>query len=137
MYPIHQEGSASSKQLDGGPPVGNLLFFKEINNPIEYETLQQGCWLEYMNNSLCIFQIQEMSVMKFVQLFILKRKLRESMVLEDNGFNGATIFQCSQTNELLDLTCINCKEKYMQLMEKLKIIQSFVPRQNDVSITSL
>ena len=78
-----------------------------------------------------------MSVMKFVQLFILKRKLRESMVLEDNGFNGATIFQCSQTNELLDLTCINCKEKYMQLMEKLKIIQSFVPRQNDVSITSL
>ena len=59
------------------------------------------------------------------------------MVLEDNGFNGATIFQCSKANELLDLTCINCKEKYMQLMEKLKIIQSFVPRQNDVSITIL
>ena len=69
-----------------------------------------------------IFQVQEMTVMKFVQLFILKKKLRESMVAENNN---CYLDRGTHANDLLDLTCLNCKEKYSDLLEKLKIIQSF------------
>ena len=63
-----------------------------------------------------------MTVMKFVQLFILKKKLRESMVAENNNIQ---LNSNTPSNELLDLTCINCKEKYTELLEKLKVIQNF------------
>ena len=71
-----------------------------------------------------------MTVMKFVQLFILKKKLKESMSPGDYYVNQADLPSC----DLLDLTCINCKEKYTNLMEKLKIIQTFRPPPN-VSIS--
>ena len=63
-----------------------------------------------------------MTVMKFVQLFILKKKLRESMVAENNN---CYLNRGTQANDLLDLTCLNCKEKYSDLLEKLRITQSF------------
>ena len=63
-----------------------------------------------------------MTVMKFVQLFILKKKLRESMIAENNN---CYLDRGTQANDLLDLTCVNCKEKYTDLLEKLKIIQNF------------
>ena len=63
-----------------------------------------------------------MNVMKFVQLFILKKKLRESMIAENNN---VMMDRNATSNDLLDLTCINCKEKYTELMERLKVIQSF------------
>lgn len=63
-----------------------------------------------------------MTVMKFVQLFILKKKLRESMISENNN---VMLNRSGTSNDLLDLTCINCKEKYTELMERLKVIQSF------------
>ena len=67
-----------------------------------------------------------MTVMKFVQLFILKKKLKESMSPGDYYVNHADLPSC----DLLDLTCINCKGKYTKLMEKLKIIQTFRPPPN-------
>ena len=67
-----------------------------------------------------------MTVMKFVQLFILKKKLKESMSPGDYYVNQADLPSC----DLLDLTCINCKGKYTKLMEKLKIIQTFRPPPN-------
>ena len=67
-----------------------------------------------------------MTVMKFVQLFILKKKLKESMSPGDYYVNQADLPPC----DLLDLTCINCKGKYTKLMEKLKIIQTFRPPPN-------
>ena len=63
-----------------------------------------------------------MNVMKFVQLFVLKKKLRESMIAEYNNFQ---LDRSAPSNDVLDLTCINCKEKYTQLLEKLRIIQNF------------
>ena len=63
-----------------------------------------------------------MTVMKFVQLFILKKKLRESMIAENNN---VMLDRSGASNDLLDLTCINCKEKYTVLMDRLKVIQSF------------
>ena len=71
-----------------------------------------------------------MTVMKFVQLFILKKKLKESMSPGDYYVNQADLPSC----DLLDLTCINCKGKYTKLMEKIKIIQTFRPPPN-VSIS--
>ena len=67
-----------------------------------------------------------MTVMKFVQLFILKKKLKESMSPGDYYVNQAELHSC----DLLDLTCINCKGKYTKLMEKLKIIQTIRPPPN-------
>ena len=62
-----------------------------------------------------------MTVMKFVQLFILKKKLRESMIAENN-INQFD--RDAPSNELLDLTCVKCKEQYTELLEKLKAIQN-------------
>ena len=67
-----------------------------------------------------------MTVMKFVQLFILKKKLKESMSPGDYYVNHADLPSC----DLLDLTCINCKGKYTKLMENLKIVQTFRPPPN-------
>ena len=67
-------------------------------------------------------KVHEMTVMKFVQLFILKKKLRDSMIAENNN---VVLDRSGTSNDLLDLTCINCKEKYTELMERLKVIQSF------------
>ena len=63
-----------------------------------------------------------MTVMKFVQLFILKKKLRESMIVENNNL---MLDRSGTSNDLLDLTCIICKEKYTKLLDRLKVIQSF------------
>ena len=63
-----------------------------------------------------------MNVMKFVQLFVLKKKLRGSMIAENNNFQ---LDRSAPSNDVLDLTCINCKEKYTQLLEKLRIIHNF------------
>ena len=71
-----------------------------------------------------------MTVMKFVQLFILKKKLKETIMQENAGNNHFSMFQSASSNQLLDLTCISCKEKYMELLEKLKIIQTYTPPPN-------
>ena len=71
-----------------------------------------------------------MTVMKFVQLFILKKKLKESMMPVNKGNSHFSMLESASSNELLDLTCINCKEKYMDLLEKLKIIQTYIPAPN-------
>ena len=49
---------------------------------------------------------------------------------ESAGNINFSMFQSANSNELLDLTCINCKEKYMDLLEKLKIIQTYTPPPN-------
>merc|ERR1712018_252790 len=88
-----------------------------------------------INSQSQTHQAQEMTVMKFVQLFILKKKLKETIMQESSGNINFSMFQSSSSNELLDLTCINCKEKYMELLEKLKIIQTYTPPPN-VRITT-